>query len=73
MLAAFFSYCVTIWRQLEARVHKCCEVRRDKTFKFFRLSPLELDDVKRQVTDLLAKGMIRPSTFPYYAPILFVG
>ena len=39
----------------------------------YRLSPLELDEVKRQVTDLLAKGMIRPSTSPYSAPILFVG
>jgi hypothetical protein len=39
----------------------------------YRLSPLELDEVKRQVTDLLAKGMVRPSTSPYSAPILFVG
>ncbi|GIM11287.1 hypothetical protein Vretimale_14782, partial [Volvox reticuliferus] len=39
----------------------------------YRLSPLELDEVKRQVTDLLAKGLIRPSTSPYSAPILFVG
>ncbi|GLI67816.1 hypothetical protein VaNZ11_012071, partial [Volvox africanus] len=39
----------------------------------YRLSPLELDEVKRQVTDLLLKGMIRPSTSPYSAPILFVG
>ncbi|GLI65233.1 hypothetical protein VaNZ11_008718, partial [Volvox africanus] len=39
----------------------------------YRLSPLELDEVKRQVTDLLMKGMIRPSTSPYSAPILFVG
>ncbi|GIL62198.1 hypothetical protein Vafri_16333, partial [Volvox africanus] len=39
----------------------------------YRLSPLELDEVKRQVTDLLAKDMIRPSTSPYSAPILFVG
>ncbi|GIL61706.1 hypothetical protein Vafri_16098, partial [Volvox africanus] len=38
----------------------------------YRLSPLELDEVKRQVTDLLAKGMIRPSTSPFSAPILFV-
>ncbi|GLI58974.1 hypothetical protein VaNZ11_000794 [Volvox africanus] len=29
--------------------------------------------MKRQVGDLLAKGMIRPSTSPYSAPILFVG
>jgi len=39
----------------------------------YRLSPAELDEVKRQVTDLLAKGMVRPSTSPYSAPILFVG
>jgi len=39
----------------------------------YRLSPLELDEVKRQVTDLLAKGMVRPSTSPYSSPILFVG
>ncbi|GIL61071.1 hypothetical protein Vafri_15470 [Volvox africanus] len=39
----------------------------------YRLSLLELDEVKRQVTDLLAKGMIRPSTSPYSASILFVG
>ena len=39
----------------------------------YRLSPSELDEVKRQVTDLLNKGMIRPSTSPYSAPILFVG
>ena len=39
----------------------------------YRLSPLELEEVKRQVTDLLKKGMIRPSTSPYSAPILFVG
>ncbi len=39
----------------------------------YRLSPLELDEVKRQVTDLLAKGMNRPSTYAYSAPFLFVG
>jgi hypothetical protein len=39
----------------------------------YRLSPLELDEVKRQITDLMQKGMIRPSTSPYSAPILFVG
>lgn len=39
----------------------------------YRLSPVELEEVKRQVTDLLAKGMVRPSTSPYSAPILFVG
>jgi hypothetical protein len=38
----------------------------------YRLSPLEQEEVKRQVTDLLAKGYITPSQSPYGAPILFV-
>ena len=38
----------------------------------YRLSPLELQEVRSQVTDLLAKGLIEPSTSPYAAPILFV-
>lgn len=39
----------------------------------YRLSPLEQAEVKKQVTDLLAKGWIQPSTSPYGAPVLFVG
>ena len=38
----------------------------------YRLSPVELDEVKKQVTDLLAKGYITPSTSPWGAPVLFV-
>ena len=38
----------------------------------YRLSPLEMEEVKRQVKDLLAKGLIEPSKSPYGAPILFV-
>ena len=38
----------------------------------FRLSQLERLEVEKQVTDLLEKGFIRPSTSPYGAPILFV-
>ena len=38
----------------------------------FRLNPIELAEVDTQVKDLLAKGLIRPSTSPYGAPILFV-
>ena len=38
----------------------------------YRLSPLELKEVQRQVTDLLAKRLIEPSTSPFGAPILFV-
>ena len=37
-----------------------------------RLSPLEAQLVQKQVTDLLHKGFIHPSSSPYDAPILFV-
>ena len=38
----------------------------------YRMSPLELQEVKKQLNDLLAKGWIQPSVSPYGAPILFV-
>ena len=38
----------------------------------YRLSPRELDEVKQQIRDLLAKGFIEPSQSPFGAPILFV-
>jgi hypothetical protein len=37
-----------------------------------RLSPSELTEVKAQVTDLLAKGYIQPSSSPWGAPVLFI-
>ncbi|GJP42756.1 hypothetical protein CLOM_g2291 [Closterium sp. NIES-68] len=37
----------------------------------YRLSPTELTDMKKQIKYLLAKGLIRPSTSPYGAPVLF--
>ena len=40
--------------------------------RMYRLAPSELQEVQRQVTDLLAKKLIEPSTSPYGAPILFV-
>ncbi|CAI7732403.1 unnamed protein product [Closterium sp. NIES-54] len=36
-----------------------------------RLSPTELADMKKQIEYLLDKGLIRPSTSPYGAPVLF--
>ena len=39
----------------------------------YRLSQRELKEVDSTVRDLLAKGLIEPSTSPYGAPILFVG
>ena len=38
----------------------------------YRLAPSELQEVQRQVTDLLSKQLIEPSTSPFGAPILFV-
>ncbi|GJP44684.1 hypothetical protein CLOM_g4047 [Closterium sp. NIES-68] len=37
----------------------------------YRLSPMELTDMKTQIEYLQAKGFIRPSTSPYGAPVLF--
>ncbi|GJP35357.1 hypothetical protein CLOM_g19857 [Closterium sp. NIES-68] len=37
----------------------------------YRLSPTELADMKKQIEYLIAKGLIRPSTSPYGAPVLF--
>ena len=39
----------------------------------YRLSPAEHADMQRQITELLAKGWVEPSSSPYGAPILFVG
>ena len=36
-----------------------------------RLSPKENEEVKRQVKDLLNRGLIRPSQSPYGSPVLF--
>jgi transposase InsO family protein len=38
----------------------------------YRLSSDELQELKRQLTEMLEKGWIRPSTSPYGAPVLFV-
>ena len=38
----------------------------------YRLNPLEREEVTKQITELLKKGLIEPSTSPYGAPILFV-
>lgn len=38
----------------------------------YRLSPMEFQELKKQVKELLALGFIEPSTSPYGAPVLFV-
>ena len=37
----------------------------------YRMSPLELRELKHQLEQLLSKGFIRPSNSPYGAPVLF--
>ena len=38
----------------------------------FRMNPRELDELKKQLDELLKRGFIQPSTSPYGAPVLFV-
>ena len=37
-----------------------------------KLSTLELEEVKKQIQDMLENGIIRPSESPYGTPVLFV-
>jgi hypothetical protein len=38
----------------------------------YRLSPLEMQALEREIKSLLSKGLIEPSTAAYGAPVLFV-
>lgn len=38
----------------------------------YRLSPLEIEETKRQIAEYIHKGWIEPSSSPYGSPILFV-
>lgn len=38
----------------------------------YRMAPLELQELKKQLQELLDKGFIRPSHSPWGAPVLFV-
>jgi hypothetical protein len=38
----------------------------------YRMSPAELDELKRQLDELIVGGFIRPSKSPFGAPVLFV-
>ena len=39
--------------------------------KWYRMSPLEHAEIRKQLDEYLSKGWIMPSTSPYGAPILF--
>ena len=38
----------------------------------YKMSPLELEEAKKQIESMLEHGFIRPSDSPYGAPVLFV-
>ncbi|XP_065881830.1 uncharacterized protein [Euphorbia lathyris] len=38
----------------------------------YRMAPIELEELKKQLEELLDKGFVRPSTSPWGAPVLFV-
>ena len=38
----------------------------------FKMSPAELDELQKQIKELLSLGLIRPSASPWGAPVLFV-
>ncbi|KAL0290615.1 UNVERIFIED_CONTAM: Transposon Ty3-I Gag-Pol polyprotein [Sesamum angustifolium] len=38
----------------------------------YRMAPVELQQLKKQLEELLEKGFVRPSTSPWGAPVLFV-
>jgi hypothetical protein len=40
--------------------------------RVYRVSGIELVELKKQIDELLEKGYIRPSTSPWAAPLLFV-
>ena len=38
----------------------------------YKMSPLELDEAKKQIESMLEHGFVRTSDSPYSAPILFI-
>ncbi|GBG65032.1 hypothetical protein CBR_g49102 [Chara braunii] len=40
--------------------------------RIYRMSPGELDELRRQLKELIEKGWVRPSVSPYGSPVLFV-
>jgi hypothetical protein len=38
----------------------------------YRMNPQELEELKKQLADMLSKGLIHPSTSPWGSPVLFV-
>lgn len=63
------------WKLVERSVDHCIEMipGSKPTYRApYRLSPREIKEVEKQVSELLLQGLIEPSNSPYGAPILFV-
>lgn len=56
----------------EARLQIDTGDHKPVTGPLYRMSPLELDELRKQLKDLVDKGMIRPSSSPWSSPVLFV-
>ena len=41
--------------------------------KPYRMNPEELVEFKKQLPDMLSKGLVRPSASPWGSPIIFCG
>eukprot|EP00736_Rhodelphis_marinus_P010801 Rmarinus@m.6950 len=59
-------------RQVEHAINLDPTLPLPKPGPLYRMSPPELEELKRQLVDLLEKGFIRESDSPMAAPILFV-
>ena len=38
----------------------------------YRLSNIEMEELKKQLKELIEQGLIRPSVSPYGAPVIYV-
>ena len=38
----------------------------------YRMAPAELEELRKQLDELIEKGFVRPSTSPWGVPVLFV-
>ncbi|KAJ9529349.1 hypothetical protein QJQ45_013782 [Haematococcus lacustris] len=72
-LANFFWRFIAGYSTIAAPLtHLTVPDARPPVTPMYRLSKPEQEELKRQIQDYLAKGMIEPNSSPYAAPILFV-
>ncbi|GBG89907.1 hypothetical protein CBR_g49757 [Chara braunii] len=58
-------------RPIQHRIEIGCGSKTPKG-AVYKMSPKELEELRRQLDELLEKGWIRPSSSPFGAPVLFV-